>query len=402
MKITVIINIVLCILYLPALQRCGGGDREPEAAVLYDHGRDLALSGRKMEALSVYSRALAGSPDRKDPHCWSRLYYNRAQLLEELGMYADAATDYRESMAWFDKYCFYPEGVLGSDQYLAWLGEARCAAGIGDRRTATAIIDSCSRSVALSLEAGIDVRQDVHDELARAANIIDGMAEDGPGMAEDGSGMDLRVQEAVAGEFRNVLSKSDSAEVESMNSRMLLVMIGMLFVLAMLLIVSYEVHGFRISRRDGMINDLQAECDALKQACAMEDRISDEIVQLMNDRVRVINDLLSGKVRQGKEFDTALERLSGNRTEILESIGILYAVKRPSFVSFLMQKGLTAAEIGFCYLLLSGLSAKQAGAFICHSDYYSISSKIRSKLGIEPNSSTLAKWLKQYEESYID
>lgn len=367
MKITVIINIVLCILYLPALQRCGGR-----------------------------------SPDRKDPHCWSRLYYNRARLLEELGMYADAATDYRESMAWFDKYCFYPEGVLGSDQYLAWLGEARCAAGIGDRRTATAIIDSCSRSVALSLEAGIDVRQDVYDELEHAANIIDGMAENGPGMAEDGSGMDLRAQEAVVGEFRNALSKSDSAEVESMNSRMLLVMIGMLFVLAMLLIVSYEVHGSRISRRDGMINELQAECDALKQAIAMEDRISDEIVQLMNDRVLVINDLLSGKVRQGKEFDTALERLSGNRTEILESIGILYAIKRPSFVSFLMRKGLTAAEIGFCYLLLSGLSAKQAGAFICHSDYYSISSKIRSKLGIEPNSSTLAKWLKQYEESHID
>lgn len=192
--------------------------------------------------------------------------------------------------------------------------------------------------------------------------------------------------------FQNELNQSKA------HSRLLASLLILLFSLVVISILVFVIQRHRkiASITETALNDLREEYEMLKSIKAENDEISEKALGVLKERMLTLKDFLEKKNRAANELD----RLSGNRTSILESIGMIYAIYAPKFTEVLLDKGLSPAEIGYCCLHLMGYSTKEAGDFICHSAYYNISSKIRAKLQIESNRSTLAKWLTQkYNET---
>lgn len=187
-------------------------------------------------------------------------------------------------------------------------------------------------------------------------------------------------------------------EQSKTRSRLLAALLILLFslVIISILTIAIQRHLKKAAITETTLNDLREEYEILKSLKAENDEISEKALGVLKDRMLTLKDFLEKKNRAANELD----RLSGNRTSILESIGMIYAIYAPKFTEVLLDKDLSPAEIGYCCLHLMGYSTKEAGDFICHSAYYNISSKIRAKLQIESNRSTLAKWLTQkYNET---
>ena len=195
--------------------------------------------------------------------------------------------------------------------------------------------------------------------------------------------------------FQNELNQSKA------HSRLLAALLILLLslVIISILAISIRKHRKNAAITETVMNDLREEYEMLKSIKAENDEISEKALGVLKERMLTLKDFLEKKNRAANELD----RLSGNRTSILESIGMIYAIYAPKFTEVLLDKELSPAEIGYCCLHLMGYSTKEAGDFICHSAYYNISSKIRSKLQIESNRSTLAKWLTQkYNETCVE
>ena len=90
-----------------------------------------------------------------------------------------------------------------------------------------------------------------------------------------------------------------------------------------------------------------------------------------------------------------LDSLTENRKELLETIGLLYAVYYPSFVNRLQAYNLSNGEIGFCCLLVLGFRTGEIGNVINRSSSYHISSAIRQKVGLGPKDTNLSIFLKE-------
>lgn len=90
-----------------------------------------------------------------------------------------------------------------------------------------------------------------------------------------------------------------------------------------------------------------------------------------------------------------LEELLNNREKVTVSIGLIYAIYFPRFVSKLTDCGLTASEIGYCCLLIIGLKTVELPKVINYSNAYNISSRLRTKLGLTTEDGTLSAWVKR-------
>lgn len=95
-----------------------------------------------------------------------------------------------------------------------------------------------------------------------------------------------------------------------------------------------------------------------------------------------------------------LEELLNNRDKVTVSIGLIYAIYYPRFVSRLTDCGLTASEIGYCCLLIIGLKTSELPKVINYSNAYNISSRLRTKLGLKTEDGTLSAWLKRTFNEY--
>lgn len=163
-----------------------------------------------------------------------------------------------------------------------------------------------------------------------------------------------------------------------------------------ILIILYLVATLRDHKRESEISrkqmaELREEYDTLQSLQVKNDEIGTKALSILEDRMMT----LKGFLEKDEKAAVELDRLSGDRTAVLESIGMIYAIYAPKFTEALFSKGLTPSEIGYCCLHLMGYNTKEAGQFICYSGYYNVSSRIRAKIQIDSNASTLAKWLKQ-------
>ena len=123
--------------------------------------------------------------------------------------------------------------------------------------------------------------------------------------------------------------------------------------------------------------------------------IQDEARALLGQRVKSLAQFLS--VDPPSSLDKVadqLDSLTENRKELLETIGLLYAVYHPSFVNRLQMCGLSNGEIGYCCLLILGFRTGEIGDVINRSSSYHISSAIRQKVGLGPNDTNLSIFLK--------
>lgn len=118
--------------------------------------------------------------------------------------------------------------------------------------------------------------------------------------------------------------------------------------------------------------------------------------KIIEARIKALSSFLNKDMPDSlsKVADT-LDELLDNRYKVTDSIGLIYAIYYPHFVSKLTERGLTASEIGYCCLLVVGLKTSELPKVVNYSNTYNISSRLRAKLGLKTEDGTLSAWLKR-------
>ena len=144
-----------------------------------------------------------------------------------------------------------------------------------------------------------------------------------------------------------------------------------------------------------LYDSLKEEYAQMSAVLQNNSSIQEEARALLGQRVKSLAQFLS--VDPPSSLDKVadqLDSLTENRKELLETIGLLYAVYHPAFVNRLQACGLSNGEIGYCCLLILGFRTGEIGDVINRSSSYHISSAIRQKVGLGPNDTNLAIFLK--------
>lgn len=125
-----------------------------------------------------------------------------------------------------------------------------------------------------------------------------------------------------------------------------------------------------------------------------------EVMAVLGQRIKSLSAFLQRPIPDSlSKVASQIDDLKKNKNYIVDSVGLLYAVRYPDFVSDLRKHGLTSAEIGYCCLYLLGLNIPEAGEVIGKvSSIYNVNSSIRKKLGI--TGMNLDKWLLKHFTEY--
>ena len=138
------------------------------------------------------------------------------------------------------------------------------------------------------------------------------------------------------------------------------------------------------AKMQDMYEDLKEEYESLQQMSQGVDEVSDRAKDLLGVRMRALGAFLTEEQPQSLDkVASRLETLTENRKELVETMGLLFGVYHPRFVSMLLDYGLNTIEIGFCCLYVLGFRTTEIGDVINRSSYYNISSDIRRKLPVE-------------------
>lgn len=170
--------------------------------------------------------------------------------------------------------------------------------------------------------------------------------------------------------------------------------------LVILLSTSYARRRKENDRLRQLYYALQEEYEDFRQLPARMEGVSEEAKALLDQRMTALGAFFTKEQPSSlSHVSTQLETLTENRKELVDTIGLLYAVYHPAFVSRLMESGLTTAEVGYCCLLVLGFRTSEIGDVINRAGIYNISSVIRKKLDLGPNDTNLGIWLKRlYKE----
>lgn len=149
--------------------------------------------------------------------------------------------------------------------------------------------------------------------------------------------------------------------------------------------------------RLGVLYDsLKEEYAQMSALLKNNSNIQDEARTLLGQRVKSLAQFLSADPPSSlSKVADQLDSLTENRKELLETIGLLYAMYHPAFVNSLQDFGLSNKEIGYCCLLVLGFRTGEIGDVINRSSSYHISSAIRQKVGLGPNDTNLSIFMKR-------
>ena len=146
---------------------------------------------------------------------------------------------------------------------------------------------------------------------------------------------------------------------------------------------------------ESLYADLKEEYDDLQSLPRRKDRLSQEATKLLGSRVKALAAFFTKDPPKSlSQVSTQLETLAENRKELLETIGMLFAVYCPEFVLQLVESDLSPAEIGYSCLIALGLRNGEMKDVINREGVNNINSTIRRKLGIGLNSSKLGTVLR--------
>ena len=148
------------------------------------------------------------------------------------------------------------------------------------------------------------------------------------------------------------------------------------------------------TRLQALYNDLKIEYDSLKSLTTNNTKANEQAKQLLGKRLYALSAFFSEDIPGSLErAASSLETLSEDRKELVETIGLLYGIYHPQFVSMLLQHNLSTTEVGLCCLFVLGFRTTEIGDILKRSSYYNITSDIRKKLPIEGKK--LSTWLNE-------
>lgn len=167
------------------------------------------------------------------------------------------------------------------------------------------------------------------------------------------------------------------------------------FLVLVILSLPMELY-FRKKHYNRLFSELENEKERLARIQGVT-ILDNETSALLDDRIRLINELLLSKVsasrRLEKKTQEEIEKILSDKDAFVSSIAIVFSASHPTFISHLHQAGLNNLEAGYCCLLAQGLSAKEISLIFNFPGFYKLSSSIRAKLGLGPNDTNLAKYL---------
>lgn len=141
------------------------------------------------------------------------------------------------------------------------------------------------------------------------------------------------------------------------------------------------------------LEKLISERDHLESLVNSNIMISEEIADLIKDRLRILDDLIASQISMSEKSTqraiAILKKRTLNREDFIKSTRLLYEALYPSFLKYLHENKLTAQEIDYICLQALGLRSKEIGIFLNTSRHYHISSSIRSKLGLSQSDTNL-------------
>lgn len=174
--------------------------------------------------------------------------------------------------------------------------------------------------------------------------------------------------------------------------------LGLLAIFMFCILVFLELRKRRKQKeRIGVLYDsLKEEYAQMSALLKNNSNIQDEARSLLGQRVKSLAQFLSADPPSSlSKVTDQLDSLTENRKELLETIGLLYAMYHPAFVNSLQGFGLSNKEIGYCCLLVLGFRTGEIGDVINRSSSYHISSAIRQKVGLGPNDTNLSIFMKR-------
>lgn len=188
-----------------------------------------------------------------------------------------------------------------------------------------------------------------------------------------------------------------SSEISRVRHRYMIALLIISFFLVGLLVcfLLLKLHIRRIQAK-ALVAELESERKELLRISSSA-LLSNETRNLIEERLALINKVLlehmSDNVTLKKDNIMEMDRIIGNRQSFVSSIAVLFSVCHPGFVSHLRGNGLSDIEIGYCCLLVQGMSAKEISLVFNMPRFYHVASTIRSKLSISPNESSLKNHL---------
>ena len=166
--------------------------------------------------------------------------------------------------------------------------------------------------------------------------------------------------------------------------------------LALLVVMMAGLAGYGIVRMvkyRAALKEAKEEYDFIAKLTESEDGAMKEV---LSDRLYALEPYITKKkimpVQSGRK---GLEKMDEDRKAMLRSVGMIYALTYPKFVSELVRHKLSPEEVGMCSMYVSGYSSKELSDLLDRGDIYHLNSSIRAKIGEEISSSRLHSWLKE-------
>ena len=166
--------------------------------------------------------------------------------------------------------------------------------------------------------------------------------------------------------------------------------------LALLVILMAGLAGYgtiRMVRYRAALKEAKEEYDFIAKLTQSEDGALKEV---LSDRLYALEPYITKKrimpVQAGRK---GLEKMDEDRKAMLRSVGMIYALTYPKFVSELVRHKLSPEEVGMCSMYVSGYSSKELSDLLNRGDIYHLNSSIRAKIGDELSSARLHSWLKE-------
>lgn len=142
------------------------------------------------------------------------------------------------------------------------------------------------------------------------------------------------------------------------------------------------------------LDNVKAEYEFIK-SLTVDENSPAGMQDILQQRIQALRPYITNKrIMPAMPDRKGLEKLDEDRKTMLRSIGMIYALTYPKFVSALVSYSLTAEEIGLCSLYLSGFSSKELSDLLNRGDIYHLNSSIRARIGSPVQSTRLYIWLK--------
>ena len=191
------------------------------------------------------------------------------------------------------------------------------------------------------------------------------------------------------------IEERHSSELRRRKARLTIIIILLASMSAMLFLF-HQIQKKRAlhKRTVSLYDDLKEEYEDLKQLSIKDGVVNRRAKILLGERLKALTAFFIEETPESLDRAySRLESLTENRKELVETIGLLFGVYHPHFVSMLIDYKLSTTEVGFCCLYVLGFRTYEIGEVINRSAYYNISSDIRKKLPVQHMK--LATWLNE-------